>query len=124
MIADTDFILALIKESDWLKSDAQKVYNKHKGTISTTISVMIEIAILCKRENLNVTNRFLEILELISINENDYLIAMKAALFIEEDNLNVFDAFHAAYADGNTIISSDKVFDKVGIKRVEIRESH
>ena len=41
MFADTDFILALIKESDWLKTNAEKILEDNKGKIRTSISVMI-----------------------------------------------------------------------------------
>ncbi len=39
---------------------------------------------------------------------------LKAAIYIRDHGLSVFDAFHAAYCAGK-IISSDLVYDKVGI---------
>ena len=41
MFADTDFILALVKDSDWLKENAVKILKENKGKINTSISVMI-----------------------------------------------------------------------------------
>ena len=52
-------------------------------------------------------------------NSDDH-IPLKAALYIEE-GATVFDAFHAALCEG-TIISSDHIFNDLGIKRIKIEE--
>jgi predicted nucleic acid-binding protein len=44
---------------------------------------------------------------------------LKAARLISRHGMRVFDAFHAAHC-GGTIISSDRVFDRVGLKRVRL----
>lgn len=69
MFADTDFLLALIKESDWLKKNAVKILKEHKGKIRTSVSVMIEIALLCKKFKINTIKVFTNIFELIEVNE-------------------------------------------------------
>lgn len=122
MFADTDFLLALVKESDWLKRSAGNILEKHKGSISTSVSVMIELAIVCKRLRLNVIDTFASVFELVEINEEMYKLCLDAALYVEKDMLNVFDAFHAAYCAGDVIISSDSAYDKLGIGRVKLEE--
>ncbi len=122
MFADTDFILALIKDSDWLKDKANKVFEEYKEKIKTSISVMIEIALLCKKFNREVFRTFSDISEMIKIEEDAYNICLRASTYIDKDNLNVFDAFHAAYCFGDTIISSDSVYDKIGIKRLKLED--
>ena len=117
MLADTDFLLALIKERDWLKDKAIKLLNKYKGKINTSVSVMIELALICKRFKINVLETFANILEIVHVNEESYAVCMKAALYIQKHRLNVFDSFHAAYCD-DEIISSDSVYEKIGIKRI------
>ena len=109
MFADTDFLLALIKNSDWLKKNAIKILKEHKGKIKTSVSVMIELAHICKRFKLNTLETFANIFELIHVNEGDYLVSMQAAVYIEKYNLAVFDAFHAAFCGNDKIISSDSV---------------
>ncbi len=114
MFADTDFLIALLKDSDWLKERSFKVLKEHEGNIFASISVMMEVAILCKRFGLNVKKAF------ASIDEFSYSICLRAAVYMEEKNLGVFDAFHAAYCHNDTIISSDSAYDRIGIKRIRL----
>src|SRR3990167_2140861 len=104
MFADTDFLLALIKDSDWLKKNAVKILRQNKGNIHTSISVMIELAHICKRLKINTIKTFANILELVNVDENVYSICMQAAVYIEKYNFAVFDAFHAAFCNGDEII--------------------
>jgi len=109
MFADNDFLLALIKDTDWLKRKASKILEEHRGEIETSISVMIELALVCKRLKMNVLK-----------DSETYNACLKAAVYIEKHGLNVFDSFHAAYCYTDSIISSDKVYDKLGIKRIKL----
>ena len=120
MFADTDFILALVKDSDWLKDKAVKLLKDYNGKINTSASVMIEVALICKRLRINAIEVFSNVFELVNINEETYAICMRAALYIEKYGLNVFDAFHAAYCSNDKIISSDSVYEKVGIERIKL----
>ena len=122
MFADTDFLLALVKESDWLKKNAESILEEHKGRISTSVSVVIESALVCKRLKISVVDAFASIFELVEINEETYRLCLDAALYIEKDSLNVFDAFHAAYCSSDAIISSDAVYDKLGIERIKLEK--
>ena len=49
-----------------------------------------------------------------------YKLCLNAALYVEKDTLNVFDAFHAAYCGNDSIISSDAAYEKVGIGRIRL----
>ena len=120
MFADTDFILALVKESDWLKDNALKILKENKGKINTSVSVMIEVALMCKKFKINTMNTFAHIFELINADEETYSVCMKAALYIDKYNLNVFDAFHAAFCGDDKMISSDSVYESLGIERVRL----
>ncbi len=114
MFADTDFLLALIKDSDWLKQNAMKIFKEHKGKIRTSIAVMIELALICKRLKMHVLETF------TNIDESSYAVCLRAALYIEKYGLNVFDSFHAAFCFGDKIISSDSAYDKIGIDRIKL----
>ena len=122
MFADTDFILALIKETDWLKENALKILQENKGKINTSVSVMFELALICKRLRINAMNTFAHVFEIIEVNEEIYSVCMRAALYIEKYNLTVFDAFHAAFCKDEKIISSDSVYETVGIERVRLEK--
>mgnify|MGYP001559794498 FL=1 len=122
MFADTDFILALVKDSDWLKDKAAKLLKVYEGKIGTSMSVMIEVALICKRLKINAIGIFSNVFELVNVDEETYAICMRAALYIEKYELNVFDAFHAAYCGNDKIISSDSVYEKVGIERIKLEK--
>lgn len=122
MFADTDFILALVKDSDWLKENAVKILKENNGKINTSISVMIEVALMCKKFKINVMNTFAHIFEIINVDEETYSVCMRAALYMEKYNLNVFDAFHASSYKDEKIISSDDVYERVGIERVKLEK--
>lgn len=120
MFADTDFLLALIKKSDWLKESAEDILEKQKGAISTSVSVIIELAIVCKRLGLDAQQTIAHALELARINESDCAACMRAAVYIGKYGLNVFDAFNAAYCGRDSIISSDSVYEKLGLERIKL----
>ena len=120
MFADTDFLLALIKDSDWLKKNAIKILKEYKGKIETSISVMIELAHICKRLKINILQVFAHVFEIVKVDEETYSICMQAALYIEKYDLTVFDSFHASFCGNDNIISSDSAYDKIGIKRVKV----
>ena len=122
MFADTDFILALFKESDWLKGKATELFIKNKGAIRTSVSVMIEVALVCKRKQMHLPDVFKNVLEVIQIDEGSYAVCMSATLYIEKHGLGVFDAFNAAYCGYDTMLSSDSAYDRIGIKRIKLEE--
>lgn len=122
MFADTDFILTLIKESDWLKKNAAKILNQNKGDIQTSISVMIELAHICKRLRINTIKTFANTFELVEVDEPTYSICMQAAVYIEKYNFAVFDGFHAAFCSNDQIISSDSVYERIGVERIKLEK--
>ncbi len=122
MFADTDFILALIKKTDWLKENAVKILEENKGKIRTSVSVMMELALICKRLKINTMDVFAHVFEIVNVDEITYSVCMQAALYIEKYSLNVFDAFNASFCGDEKIISSDSVYENVGIERVKLEK--
>lgn len=116
--ADTDFFLALLKPKDWLKERAKKIKEEYEGKITTSVVTFIELMLLCKRYNLDPIRVTADVMAICNLDDERLL---KAAIYIKDYGVNVFDAFHAAYCSG-TIISSDSVFDKLGIKRIRLEE--
>ena len=122
MFADTDFILALIKESDWLKKNALKILKQNRGKIKTSVSVMMELAHICRRLKINTIKTFANIFELVDVDESAYSVCMQAAVYVEKYNFAVFDAFHAAFCGNDIIISSDSVYDKISMERIKLEK--
>ena len=122
MFADTDFILALIKETDWLKQNALRLMEKYKGQIRTSISVMIELALLCGRMKRPLLPTFANVFEFAEVDETTYSICLTAGLYVDKHNINVFDAFHAAYCGNDRILSSGHAYEKIGLERIAIEK--
>ncbi|MBE7456575.1 MAG: PIN domain-containing protein [Planctomycetia bacterium] len=118
--ADTDFFLALMKPSDWLKESAMQLLEEYKGEIVTSSVTLIELLLLSKELKLDPERLILDVLEIADLRDaapDPFLIA---AGTIKEGKTGVFDALHAAFCGQDAIISSDKVFDKLGLKRVKL----
>lgn len=120
--AESDFLLALIKSSDWLKSNAEKIYNENKGNIATSTATVIEVALVCERLGLNVEDAIGSIFKMSDVEGMTREEGMEAANLIQDENLNVFDAFHAALSRGRPIASSEHVYDKIGKQRIKLEE--
>ncbi len=118
MYADTDFFLALLKGSDWLKANALRLLNKYRNDIYTSEVTYVELMLLSQKYHLDSVSVVADVMAITKTNNTTYL---KAAHFIKENKVNVFDAFHAAHVE-DSIISSDSVYDKLGIKRIKLEE--
>lgn len=116
--ADTDFFLALLKPTDWLKEKAKKLKEKYKDRITTSEVTFIELMLLSNRFGLNPVKITSSVMKICGIDDSTLL---KAAINIEKGG-NVFDSFHGAHCLGE-IISSDDVFDTLfGLERIKLEE--
>lgn len=111
MYADTDFIVALIKEDDWLTEAAETVYRQNKEDIWTSKYTMLEVFLISYREDWNTLEVLANVENLIEIDENiDDLLT--AARKVEQKEITPFDAIHLTKAGEDKIISSDQKIDK------------
>lgn len=122
MYADTDFFLALMKDTDWLKKRAKKLYNTNKGEISTSGVTLVELLLLSSKYGLDPERVIADCIQLIDdIQGIQPKKALLAAHYMKEKNFSVFDALHGAYAE-DEIISSDDVYEKIGLTRIRLEE--
>ena len=119
--ADTDFFLALLKPSDWLKGRAARILEQYRGTIWTSPATLIELLLVARRYGLDpegVLVATIKIAELRGGAPGEHLLA---AHYVKERGIDVLDAVHAAFCGRREqIISSDKVFDRLGLERVRL----
>lgn len=120
--ADADFLLALIKDDDWLKEKASVTYQKHKGTIWTSGFVIAEIMLVSKRLELDSEIMVANIYRIIEVRGFEQSVALLAAHYIKENDADVFDAIHAAGAQNDLILSSDKIYDELRLNRLRLEE--
>lgn len=126
MYADLDFILALSKSEDWLKKAAEKIYNKHQKEIWVSQFVIEESLLYSKKLGVNALDFVGNIYDLIEVRNIELGIGgySEAALVMSKYNATPFDALHAIAAkDDGTIISSDSIYDKIGLIRIKLEEN-
>lgn len=110
MYVETDFLLALIKEDDWLGDAAESVYEDHSEEIWTSRFTLIELLLVAYREGLDSERVVTNAAALIEV-RGDVETVVTAATYIEEHGFTPFDALHLVEADGDTIVSSDDAYD-------------
>ncbi|MBI4145794.1 PIN domain-containing protein [Candidatus Woesearchaeota archaeon] len=103
--ADTDFFLALIKPRNWLNQRAKELHEEHRHELVTSVTTVTEMLLVGHRFSLDPELVVGSIFSLVPrVTGIDCDTASAAAHLIKEKGLNVFDAFHAAYCGGNTIV--------------------
>lgn len=110
--ADTDFILALLKDSDWLKKSAREVYKEKEDEIYTSQVTLNELLILCERENLDPKQKLgtLEMLIEVRADMDKYL---EAAHYMKEHGIHTFDALQIAFSNENKILTTDQEIKEI-----------
>ncbi len=127
MYAETDFFLALLKPKDWLKNNAEKIYREHKDEIWTSTHTLTELMLLAYRDGMDPLKMVERASNLVEVREPQIGIAgyLSACYMMKKYGATPFDALHAVYCGGDAIISSDKKYDAIGLKRVKLEgEGH
>jgi len=119
--ADTDFIVALTKESDWLKGPAEALLAKYRGEIWISPATLIELMLLSVRMNLDRLRAARNALHIGKLRDGDPDVFVLAATYAKTKRAGAFDALHAAYCGPERpILSSDKAFDRLGLRRIPL----
>ncbi|MBU1252266.1 MAG: PIN domain-containing protein [Nanoarchaeota archaeon] len=118
--ADSDFFLALLKNSDWLKEKARKIYEKNKGNIYVTPFTIAELMIVCVREKIHMRETLFQISRIANLEFSNWELFFRGAKYVEE-GASVFDALLMASTGENEIISSDKIYEKFGFRVIDLK---
>ncbi len=120
--ADTDFFLALMKDSDWLKDKAKKIYEKNKDNLFISPFTIAEIMIICKRENIPIKETLVQISRIAKLDNFSWDIFFKSCDFVEK-GATIFDSLLMAFCSENDkIISSDNVYEKFGFEIIDLKK--
>ena len=112
MYAETDFLLALIKDDDWLGDAAETVYRDHRDELWTSQFTFIELLLVAYREDRNTERVVTNAANLVEV-RGDVDTVVAAATYIEDHGFTPFDALHLVESDGDTIVSSDEAYESV-----------
>jgi predicted nucleic acid-binding protein len=124
MYVETDFLMALLKEEDWLRDAALSSLDERDDIHTSILSYAEVLVLFYDREasayEIDAPRAVANLLELVPIEPASHEDAVLAAtVFIDEHDLTPFDALHAGVAATNdeTVLSSDRAYDSVGLDR-------
>lgn len=129
MYVETDFLIALVKDDDWLRGHALQAL-ADRDDIHTSILAYAELLVMFyDREqsgfDIDVPRAMANLLDVVPIEPQHHEDAvLAAATFIEEYDMTPFDALHAgvvATGDGS-VLSSEQDYDSVGVDRLALEE--
>lgn len=110
MYVETDFLLALIKDEDWLGERAESVYDEYRDELWTSQFTLIELLLVAYREDRNTERVVTNAANLVTV-QGDVETVVAAATYVEDHGFTPFDALHLVESDGDTIVSSDETYD-------------
>ncbi|MBI3412705.1 MAG: PIN domain-containing protein [Candidatus Aenigmarchaeota archaeon] len=106
-------------ENDRLRKSAEKLLATMKGSIWTSVVTVVEIVLVAKRRGATIQELMRDLIQITQVRGATPEQLMQAARYIDEGGAGVFDAFHAALCEGK-IVSSDTIYDKLGLSRVSL----
>lgn len=110
MYAETDFLLALIKDEDWLGDAAEAVYRDYQDELWTSQFTLIELLMVAYREGRDTERVITNAASLLEV-RGDVDTVVAAATYVEDHGFTPFDALHLVESDGDTIVSSDETYE-------------
>lgn len=110
MYAETDFILALVKEDDWLADAAETVYEENCDSLWTSRQTLVELMLVAYREDWDVLRVVASAKELVEV-RGDTEEVLAAASYVEDDGFTPFDALHLVASGDDAMVSSDSDYD-------------
>jgi predicted nucleic acid-binding protein len=120
VFVETDFLLAIAKDDDWLQERAEDVLAERE--IVTSLFAYLELLIVLEHHQFDYVRLFANLLDVVPVgNEEEQQIVLKAVAYFEDD-MTPFDSFHAATAEtrGLSLLSSDKAYEDVDPERLPL----
>jgi predicted nucleic acid-binding protein len=117
---ETDFLLALAKDSDWLKDRAENLLEEHD--VVTSSYAYLEVLLIRERHEFDYIKLFANMLDIVPVETaEEKQIVLKAVNYFEE-GMTAFDSFHAATAEtrGHPILGSDNAYKDVDAERLPL----
>jgi predicted nucleic acid-binding protein len=120
---ETDFLIALAKDSDPLKENAEEVLRDEDVEVSTSVLAYAEFLLLADRYDIERVRAVSNLLDMVPVVPEEHSQAvLKAAKYQEEHGMTTFDALHAGLAETREarILSSEQDYDALDIERVPL----
>lgn len=117
---ETDFLIALVKDDDWLQERAEDVLEERE--VVTAPFSYLEVLLVRERHEFDYVQLIANLLDLVPVaTDEEHQIVLKAVNYYEA-GLTSFDAFHAATAETRSlpILSSDQAYEGVDPERLPL----
>lgn len=121
MYVETDFLLALAKDDDWLQDQAIAAVEEY-DELETSLVALAEFLAVSDRYEFNRTRVMADLLDIVTVTDEEQQIALKAAKYQDEEGATAFDAVHAATVETKRlqILASDHIYDELEIDRIPL----
>lgn len=115
LYVETDFILALIREDDWLGDRAEAIYETKRDALWTARHTLVELLLVAYREGWNAERVVANATALLEVTgDTDSVLA--AASHVEENGFTPFDALHLVNSGPSPIVSSDSSDNELSVR--------
>ena len=117
---ETDFLLALVKDSDWLQGSVEEALDEYE--VETSLFSYLELLLARERYEFDYVPLVANLLELVPVqDEEEKQVVLKAVNYYDE-GMTSFDAFHAATTEtrGMNVLSSEKDYEDIEVARVPL----
>lgn len=117
VFVETDFLLALAKDDDWLQERTEDALTEHD--VVTSPVAYLELLIVLDRHQFDYVRLFANLLDVVPVDgQAENQTVLKAVNYFE-DGMTPFDSFHAATAETRelAILSSDNAYESVDPER-------
>ena len=110
MYVESDFLLALIKDEDWLEDAAETVYRKYQDKLWTSQLTLVELLVVSYREGRDTERVITNAANLVEV-RGDADTVITATTYIGDYGFTPFDALHLVESGEDKIVSSDTAYD-------------
>lgn len=110
LYVETDFLLALIRDDDWLQARAEAIYETHEEALWTHRDTLVELMLVAYREGWNVERVVVNAKALVAV-RGAVEPVLAAASHVEDNDVTPLDALQLVHAGGDPIVSSDATYD-------------
>ncbi|QCC59468.1 PIN domain nuclease [Natrinema thermotolerans] len=125
MYVETDFLLALLKDSDWLQAEAKAALDEHE--VETSILAYAELFLLLDDYDVDRVRAISNLVELVPVRPEEHSQAvLKAVKYQDEYGMTNFDSLHAGMVDTweTPVLGSERDYDDLEIERIPLEPTN
>ncbi|PSP20341.1 PIN domain nuclease [Halobacteriales archaeon QH_10_67_13] len=121
---ETDFLLALAEDIDWLQDSAEDALVEYD--VETSPFSYLELLLARERYEFDYVPLVANLLELVPVQNDEETQVVLKAVNCYNEGMTAFDAFHAATAEtrGMDVLSSGKDYKDSEVSRVPLEPDH